>query len=218
MNKIILYHGSDKIINKPKLSLGKKNNDYGQGFYCTEDLELAKEWACKFGENGFANEYKIDLGNLNVLDISTIKNEILVWISLLIKNRFFEKTAEQEEIAKLLIKYYGINLDQYDVVMGYRADDSYFSYAQRFLDNSLSLEKLEEALKLGLLGKQIVLISEKAFENIKYVKSYEVDKDVYFNKYLLRDESARSKYKQMTENIQLDGTFLYDLLRKKVKR
>ena len=47
MEKLILLHGSDHKIEKPEYSLGKLTNDYGKGFYCTEDLEMAKEWACK---------------------------------------------------------------------------------------------------------------------------------------------------------------------------
>ena len=39
-----IYHGSDKIIEKPLFNGGKIHNDYRQGFYCTEVLEMAKEW------------------------------------------------------------------------------------------------------------------------------------------------------------------------------
>ena len=42
----IIYHGSQQIIETPKFGIGRKYNDYGQGFYCTENIELAKEWAC----------------------------------------------------------------------------------------------------------------------------------------------------------------------------
>ena len=42
---MLLYHGSDHIIEKPEFGAGKKHNDYGRGFYCTQNIELAKEWA-----------------------------------------------------------------------------------------------------------------------------------------------------------------------------
>ena len=42
---IIIYHGSQQIVEVPKFGLGKTYNDYGQGFYCAESIELAKEWA-----------------------------------------------------------------------------------------------------------------------------------------------------------------------------
>ena len=55
MSKIILYHGSNEKIERPIFGKGKVYNDYGQGFYCTEHIELAKEWACNEGVDGFAN-------------------------------------------------------------------------------------------------------------------------------------------------------------------
>ena len=39
---MIIYHGSQQIVEVPKFGIGKTYNDYGQGFYCTEDIELAK--------------------------------------------------------------------------------------------------------------------------------------------------------------------------------
>ena len=65
-----LYHGSKIIIKKPQFGLGKATNDYGRGFYCTEHLELAKEWACPRKEDGFANEYEINLKGMKVLDLN----------------------------------------------------------------------------------------------------------------------------------------------------
>ena len=41
MSKLILYHGSPDIIQVPVFGKGKSYNDYGNGFYCTEHLELA---------------------------------------------------------------------------------------------------------------------------------------------------------------------------------
>ena len=54
---MILYHGSREIVEHPLYGMGSENNDYGQGFYCTESLELAKEWACPEIKDGFANPY-----------------------------------------------------------------------------------------------------------------------------------------------------------------
>ena len=60
MSKLILYHGSPEIIQTPVFGKGKSYNDYGRGFYCTEHLELAKEWACTENTDGYANKYEID--------------------------------------------------------------------------------------------------------------------------------------------------------------
>ena len=44
---IDLWHGSSRVIKHPEYGLGKPNNDYGRGFYCTRSVEPAKEWACR---------------------------------------------------------------------------------------------------------------------------------------------------------------------------
>lgn len=61
MDKLILYHGSFEIVKNPLYGKGKVYNDYGQGFYCTESLEIAKEWACIENIDGYCNKYEIDL-------------------------------------------------------------------------------------------------------------------------------------------------------------
>ena len=71
MSKLMIYHGSTEIIEKPQFGKGKTYNDYGRGFYCTENIELAKEWACTEDVDGFVNKYEIDLSNLKVLNLSS---------------------------------------------------------------------------------------------------------------------------------------------------
>ena len=51
-----LYHGSKLIIKNPTYGKGNPENDYGLGFYCTRDPELAKEWACAEEDDGFADD------------------------------------------------------------------------------------------------------------------------------------------------------------------
>ena len=67
MNKDILYHGSQFIIDKPEYGKGKIHNDYGRGFYCTKHKELAKEWAVSENINGYINAYEIDMSILKIL-------------------------------------------------------------------------------------------------------------------------------------------------------
>lgn len=218
MKKIIIYHGSEKIIKKPLLSLGKINNDYGQGFYCTEDIELAKEWACKHFNDGFANKYELDVSNLNILNLNDIDNNVMTWIAILIKNRKFDKSPQQKTMSELIIKYFDIDLSKYDIVIGYRADDSYFSYAQKFLENSLSSENLERSLKFGMLGSQIVLISEKAFENLKYIGNEVALEEEYSQKFIVRDVNARHEFANLLQKLEINGTYAIDIIRKEGKK
>lgn len=220
MSTITLLHGSDHIIKKPILSLGKAHNDYGYGFYCTELLEMAKEWACKENKDGFVNEYKLNTDGLKILNLLDGTYSILNWIALLLKNRIF---SLQDEIAidarNYLIEHYLIDTAEYDIIIGYRADDSYFSYAQSFVSNGLSLRGLNQALYLGKLGVQTVLISEKAFQKLEFVKAMTIDKETYYPKFLSRDIEARKSYQEEIKKGRSyrDDIFIIDILREEIK-
>lgn len=217
---IELLHGTDHIIKTPNLSLGKPHNDYGQGFYCTEVLEMAKEWACKENKNGFVNAYRFNTDGLNILNLLDGKHSVLNWIALLLKNRIF---TLQDEIAidarNYFIENYSVDLSGYDVVIGYRADDSYFSYAQSFVSNALPLRSLSQALKLGKLGTQTVLISARAFQQIEFIRAEPVDKEAYYPKFLSRDVGARMAYQKEIKKSRSyrDDIFVMDILREGMK-
>lgn len=217
---IKLLHGTDHIIKIPDYSLGKPHNDYGQGFYCTEDVKMAKEWACKENKNGFVNEYNFNTDGLSVLNLLDGKHSVLNWIALLLKNRIF---TLQDEIAidarNYIIEHFSVNLGDYDVVIGYRADDSYFSYAQSFVGNTLPLRSLNRALKLGKLGAQTVLISERAFTQIEFVDAAPVNKEIYYPKFLSRDTTARTTYQKEIKKSRSyrDDIFVMDILREEIK-
>ena len=62
---MILYHGSNMIVEKPLVNIGKTSVDFGQGFYLTSDYEQAKRWANQVKirrDNGTAyiSEYEVD--------------------------------------------------------------------------------------------------------------------------------------------------------------
>ncbi len=124
MEKVILYHGSIKIIEKPIFGEGKLYNDYGQGFYCTKDIELAKEWAFIEGIEGVANKYELNLKDLKILDLSLKKYSILNWIAILSENRMVNlSTPVQKEAKDYLIRNFLLDYKDYDIIIGYRADD-----------------------------------------------------------------------------------------------
>lgn len=148
MDKIIIYHGSSEIVKQPVYGKGKPYNDYGIGFYCTEHLELAKEWACTKNIDGFVNEYELDLTHLKVLHLS--EYSILHWLALLMVNRRFRiSTPVMRRGFQWLKDNFLIDITGYDVIIGYRADDSYFSFARAFINNEISLTQLSYAMKLS---------------------------------------------------------------------
>ena len=217
---MIIYHGSKDIIEKPEFGKGNKKNDYGLGFYCTENVELAKEWACSNNEtNGYANQYEIDLSAYKVLDLREEKYSILNWMALLLKFRTFDgNTPISAQAKEYILENFYVDVEEYDVIIGYRADDSYFSFAKDFINNTISVEQLAEAMSLGELGIQIVLKSKKAFNTVKYV-SYELAEcKEYYVKRVSRDKKARETYLSgHRQNLVSDGLFVMDIIRKGLK-
>ena len=213
---MIIYHGSKDLIKKPIYGIGNPKNDYGLGFYCTENLELAKEWACSNNEtNGYANIYEIHLDNYKVLDLRKKEYTILNWLALLLKFRTFDINKPIASQAKdFIIKNYLINTDNYDIIIGYRADDSYFSFAKDFINNTITLEQLSKAMQLGDLGTQIVLKSKKAIESLKYIGYERAIHLEYYTKRVNRDKNAREQYfNNYRLNIDYHGTYIIDIIR-----
>ena len=217
---MIIYHGSKDIIAKPEFGKGNERNDYGLGFYCTENVELAKEWACSNNEtNGYANQYEIDLCDYKVLDLRDEKYSILNWMALLLKFRTFDvNTPISAQAKEYILENFYVDVEEYDVIIGYRADDSYFSFAKDFINNTISVEQLAEAMRLGELGIQIVLKSKKAFDTVKFL-SYELAEcKEYYVKRVSRDKKARETYLSgHRQNLVSDGLFVMDIIRKGVK-
>lgn len=215
MAEMILYHGSVSIIEQPVFGKGNRHNDYGLGFYCTQSLALAKEWAVEENRDGYANKYSLDLQGLTILDLSQKGFTTLHWITLLLQNRVF--TLKNDIIKagkKYLIEHFSLPVKEYDIIKGYRADDSYFAYAESFLNNTISVQRLSEALKLGNLGEQVVLISEKAFGKLKF-SGYEIaDAATYYPLRKARNEQARMEFLSNRRGIlSPDDLYLNDIIR-----
>ncbi len=217
MSNLILYHGSPEIVKIPEYGKGKVYNDYGQGFYCTESLELAKEWACTENTDGFANEYELNSNGLSILNLSSDEYTILHWMAILMEYRKFRvATPVMKRGAEWLRKHFLIDLEPYDIVIGYRADDSYFSFAKAFINNEISLKQLSYAMKLGKLGEQIVLKSPTAYDRIHFCSYQIADNTKYFAKKKARDEEAHAAFFEELEKDDLEGLYVRDIIREEV--
>ena len=210
-----LFHGSVSVLEHPVFGEGKVYNDYGLGFYCTEHIELAKEWACASNTDGYANHYQLAMDGLSVLNLNTNDYNILNWLAILLENRKFVVAEGLPQRAKdYLLKNFMVDYKSYDVIVGYRADDSYFSYASDFVNNTLSLNDLGEAMRLGKLGEQVVLKTQKAFDALTFIEAIEANKGEYYAKYKSRDEEARDKYRQLANQpLAEKETFVIDIIR-----
>ena len=137
-----------------------------------------------------------------------------------LKNRtYWENSTISEAAKKYIAENFMIDTTGYDVIRGYRADDSYFSFARDFVSGTISYRQLSEAMKLGELGEQVVLISEKAFENIRYISNSPADAKIYYKKKKDRDRQARRKYRE-TKNMEnlKDELFMIDIIREGMRQ
>ena len=215
--QITIYHGSEKIVEHPVFGEGKKNNDFGPGFYCTENEELAKEWAVSSLHDGFSNRYTLDTEYLNILNLNSSGYTVLNWIAVLVEHRLFSiKTPVARRAKRYLIDHFSVNVNAYDLVIGYRADDSYFDYAESFLNNGISAEQLAYAMRLGKLGEQIVIKSKFAFSRLKYEGFDIASKNRYYVLRKSRDEQANQQYWKMLEE-ESDGLYIQDIMRGGIK-
>ena len=192
---ITLYHGSEKIIERPFFGGSKDNNDYGNGFYCSESADLAREWSVDKYRDGFFNRYELDENGLSVLRLGGGEYSILHWLAILLENRKFQITSTlAREAKRYLLAEFSVPYKDVDILIGYRADDSYFAFANDFLNGTISLRQLNEAMYLGKLGEQIVLKSEESYRHVRFLEYEPVDAAVWYPRREKRDQSARQQY------------------------
>lgn len=217
--RIELFHGSPRVVSHPSLAQARPHNDYGRGFYTTRQHDLASEWACQRGNDGFVNTYSLWMDGLAVLDLLDGTHSTLEWVALLLKHRHFDLRLPTAELGReALTERFCPDLSGVDVVVGYRADDSYFSYVRSFVENALPLSALEEALVLGELGEQTVLVSGKAFAQLIFEGYEAVSAERYYPQFLQHDEKARTDYLQLLDRQRpsLSDLFILDILREEM--
>lgn len=199
---ITIYHGNKNESMTPKYGLGSEDNDYGKGFYTTPDKELAKEWAWGIyatGMKGYVHTFKLNTEGLNILNLTELDS--IHWIAELIYNRKLniqDKEVVQDNV-RILLEKYKLDTDRYDIIIGYRANDSYFAYAEAFVSGTIYKDTLEKALRTGELGIQVFLKSEKAFHNLIRTSVEEVPKK-YRGYFISRDRNARDTYHSLRVN------------------
>lgn len=202
MDKLILFHGSpDKVI-LPTYGKGEKRHDYGQGFYLTESIDLAKEWAvCRPNEkSGWVHKYQLDTDGLKILDLQD--KGVLSWLAELMKHRDAADSKRYHMLAKKFIEKYGVNTEGYDVIKGWRANASYFYIAKEFVRDNIDMDILEELLSLGGLGIQYCIKSRLAYSKLHELENglTEVQYAEFNGKYNQRDIAARQKMRELVNS------------------
>lgn len=192
---LTIYHGSDHPIPNPSYNWKNPDNDYGSGLYTTLDFTKAAEWASVHGSNlGYVSKYEIDTTGLNVLYLD--KYGLLSWVTEVIKNRGARGEASQI-LGNKLCEIYNIDTSEADIIIGYRADDSYTDVVDAFLKNEISIDETKRLFEEGFLGQQIFIKSEKAFNKLKYIGAENINSQKYDN---IDEIRARQKVFNFLQN------------------
>ena len=216
---MIFYHSSKQLIDKPIVKGSNPTNDYGPSFYLTMDKEAAKSWACKNDSLGILNKYSIKSGrfqSMRILDLTDKKKyNILNWLAILMHFRelgtsFINKNGPA---LKWLNKYY-VDVDEYDIVIGFRADDSYFRFPVRFVTNELSFDDLEEIYLSGDLGKQYAFMSKRAIVALKFESFIECEPSFIGHYHSIVIEATQHFDELLNRPRDPKKTYIFDLMRK----
>lgn len=202
MGIITLYHGTPNKIVVPHYGGGDEKHDYGKGFYLTESIELAKEWAvCRPNDtNGWVHKYELETDGLKILDFQ--QKDVLVWLAELMKHRDAADSKRYRMLAGKFIEKYGVDTRDYDVIRGWRANASYFYIAREFVRDNIDMDILEELLSLGGLGIQYCLKSEAAYAKLteKQDELLSVSYAEFNDRYNQRDAMARKKMRELVDS------------------
>lgn len=202
MEKLILFHGTPNRIVVPTFGKGEEKHDYGQGFYLSESIDLAKEWAvCRPNEEkGWVHKYELETNGLRILDFQD--KGVLPWLAELMKHRDAADSKRYRMLAKKFIEKYGIDTESYDVIRGWRANASYFYIAKEFVRDNIDMDILEELLSLGGLGIQYCIKTELAYSGLHEVEEdlLEVPYAEFNEKYNQRDLTARQKMRELVDS------------------
>lgn len=160
--KITLYHGSrDGISGKIRPINHKRETgqcDFGNGFYMGTDERQAESLICdKRSRNPIVYTLEVDFSVIPEDKILILDDEDWLYTVLAFRsdedNKLFEQYKEQA--------------DQYDIVIGYIADDKMQMVMTEFMENTITDKALFECLKSLNYGYQIAAKTEKACNCIK---------------------------------------------------
>jgi len=158
---MLIYHGSNLAVEKPRLIIPSRTLDFGSGFYTTMNLEQAESFA-----NNVVNRnegrgtptvsyYEVDydkiLRDLDVLKFDQPDNQ---WLDFVYANR----TA----------KYSG---KLFDIVIGPVANDTIYRVFRLFENGDIDRETVIKRLKIVKLFNQITFCTERAIAELKFIKS-----------------------------------------------
>lgn len=159
-----VYHGSTEKITTPLVNVGRRNLDFGQGFYITDLKQQAIAWATRpvnQGQKKYLNIYELDIE-----DIYQSKYHILIfnsygrdWLDFVVANR------KGQEVWK-----------KYDLIEGGIANDRVFNTVELYAANLITAEEALQRLSYHKPNNQICIINQEMIERyLRYIESIEIE-------------------------------------------
>ena len=135
-------------IESQSSAMANPYNDYGIGFYCTQNPNMAKEWGVGIDHNGYANRYKIECDGLTILDLNAPGYTMLHWLTILLENRGIRYFCPWPQKPKRISDGHFSSTISLLISSLAIADDSYFSFASDFINGAISHRQLCNAMCL----------------------------------------------------------------------
>lgn len=173
----------------------RKNTDFGPAFYLTNRMPQASMWSVRLDTNGWLCSFVLNLTNLKVLNLDPMHKPPLRWIAELVYNRHFKSINDEEW--DYIVRNWRKNSTGYDVILGYTADDQYFSIFDDFFSNNLSFTGLCKVMMLGNLGYQYAVRSHKAYKALTRLKNQKIDKTIWHPRFLEHQNLAKRQYEEI---------------------
>ena len=158
-----VFHGTNIVIERPKIINRFKTLDFGEGFYTTENENQARDFAVKVCQRRSPTlcpivncyEFNEELSNFSFLKFDAPDEK---WLNFVVERR---KGVELRE--------------NYDLIIGPVANDDVFGTIILYEAGQLDKESVIEKFKVKNLFNQIVFCNELILRSLIFIKSYKVE-------------------------------------------
>ena len=201
-NEILLFHGAKSaIVGDINISKSRKNDDFGQGFYCGESYEQSASFVENF-ENSSVYYFSFNTSNLKCLKYDANRE----WMLTIAYFRETLNKYKDSSIIKNLIS----KLDNIDYVIAPTIDNKMFRIIDSFINGEITDEQCKHCLAATNLGYQYVLLNDKAISNLKMLECCYLSNEERRNyKRIKIEDNKISEDKVKLARIQYRGKGLY---------
>ncbi|MDO5446614.1 MAG: DUF3990 domain-containing protein [Prevotellaceae bacterium] len=161
---ITLYHGSYTRVDAPQVNAGRRNLDFGRGFYVTEIKAQAEKWAVVVGSRyndeyeGVVNVYELDESIFERYHVLRFNTYDIAWLDFVVANRHGEDAAKG-----------------YDVVEGGIANDQVIDTVEDYEMRRITAEQALDQLRFKKPNHQICIRNQAILDrHLKFCSCYTI--------------------------------------------